>query len=199
MTRRRWTAGVLLALLSLPGCTEGEASPEGSSPGATTSSAARTSTIPPAASSAPTPGEAAAQEATVAFEGMLRVTDAASQAPSSRDWEPEIRQYAGDPAALLAVESVRDLATMGLRQEGTSRVDIAATSVDLESPEGPTVRLTGCYDSQSTQIIDLETGEVVPPGTPPRFVWDVTVIRFHTEAGEPWLVTSLEPRTDTPC
>lgn len=199
MTRRRWTAGVLLALLSVAGCTDDEATPERASPSATTSSALRTPTTAPATSNAPSPDEAAAQEATAAFEGMLRVTDAASQAPSSRDWEPEIRRYAGDPAALLAVQSIRDLATMGLRQEGTSRVDVDVTAVDLDSSEGPTVRLAGCYYSQSTQIVDVETGEVVPPGTPPRFVWDVTVIQFPTEVGEPWLVTSLEPRTDTPC
>jgi hypothetical protein len=191
MSLRRWVGGgVLVVLLALAGCAEGNGPQRQASP---------TRTTPTASSAAPSPEEAAAQDATTAFQEMLRVTDAASQAPSSRDWEPEIRRYAGDPAALLAVQAVGELATTGLRQEGNSRVDLDVTGVDLESPEGPTVRLTGCYDSQSTQIVDVNTSEAVPPGTPPRYVWDITVIQYRAEAGEPWLVTTLEPQTDTSC
>ncbi|WP_409328900.1 hypothetical protein [Trujillonella humicola] len=199
MTGRRWTAGVLLALLSLAGCTEGEASPEGSSPGVTTSSASQTSTTSPVASSAPTPEDEAAEAATAVVSEMLRVTDAAKKDPAARDWEPEIRRYAGDPAALLAVTAVRDYATIGLRQEGDTVVDLEVTTVDLASPEGPTVRITGCYDSQSTRVLNVQTGEVVPPGTPPRYVWDITVTRYEAEPGSPWLVNQLNPLTDRPC
>jgi hypothetical protein len=198
MTRRRWTAVVLLALLSLAGCTEGEASPEGSSPSATLS-ASPTSTTPPAASNAPTPEEEAGEAATAVAREMLRVTDAAKKDPGGRDWEPEIRRFAGDPAALLAVTAVRDYATIGLRQEGDTAVDLEVTTVDLASPEGPTVRITGCYDSQSTRVVKVETGEVVPPGTPPRYVWDITVTRYEAEPGSPWLVNQLDPLTDRPC
>jgi hypothetical protein len=190
MSARRRAVGAVLVVLALAGCAEDNGPQRQASP---------TRTTPTASSAVPSPEEVAAQDATTAFREMLRVTDAASQAPSSRDWEPEIRRYAGDPAALLAVQSVRDLATIGLRQEGTSRVDLDVTAVDLQASDGPTVRLTGCYDSQSTQIVEGETGEVVPPGTPPRYVWDITVIQYRAEAGEPWLVTTLEPRTDTSC
>ena len=199
MTRRRWTAGALLALLSFAGCTEGDASSEGSPSGATTSSAARTSTTPPVTSSAPTPEEEAAEAATAVVSEMLRVTDAAKKDPGARDWEPEIRRYAGDPAALLAVTAVRDYATIGLRQEGDTAVDLQVATVDLASPEGPTVNITGCYDSQSTRVLKVETGEVVPPGTPPRYVWDITVTRYEAEPGSLWLVNQLDPLTDRPC
>ncbi len=199
MTGRRWTAGVLLALLSLAGCTEGEASPEGSWPSATTSSAPRFSTTPPLASNAPTPEEEAAEVATAVVNELLRVTDAAKKEPGARDWEPEIRRFAGDPAALLAVTAVRDYATIGLRQEGDTAVGLDVTGVDLAAPEGPTVRITGCYDSQSTRVVKVETGEVVPPGTPPRYVWNVTVTRYEAEPGSPWLVNKLDPLTDRPC
>jgi hypothetical protein len=199
MTGRRWTAGVLLALLSVVGCTEGEASPEGSSASATTSSASRTSTTPPVASNAPTPEEEAAEAATAVVNEMLRVTDAAKKDPGARDWEPEIRRFAGDPAALLAVTAVRDYATIGLRQEGDTAVDLEVTTVDLASPEGPTVRITGCYDSQSTRVVKVETGVVVPPGTPPRYVWDITVTRYEADPESPWLVNQLDPLTDRPC
>ncbi len=198
MTGRRWTAGVLVALLSLAGCSEGEASPEGSSPSATTSSS-RTSTTAPATSSAPTPEDEAAEAATAVVTEMLRVTDAAKKDPGARNWEPEIRRFAGDPAALLAVTAVRDYATIGLRQEGDTAVDLEVTTVDLASPEGPTVRITGCYDSQSTRVVKVGTGEVVPPGTPPRYVWDITVTRYEAEPGSPWLVNQLDPLTDQPC
>jgi hypothetical protein len=100
---------------------------------------------------------------------------------------------------LLTVQSVRDYATLGLRQEGTSAVDLEVTGVDLGSPEGPTVRIAGCYDSESAQTVEVETGEAVPPGTPRRYVWDITVVQFVAEAGEPWLVAELEPRTAEPC
>ena len=113
--------------------------------------------------------------------------------------KPEIRQFAADPAALLTIQAVRDYATLGLRQEGDSAVDLQVVGVDLTAPAAPTVRMTGCYDSQSAQTIDAGTGEVVPPGTPPRYVWDITVVRFVAEPGQPWLVTTLEPLTDRPC
>jgi hypothetical protein len=130
---------------------------------------------------------------------MLRVTDAAKKDPGARNWEPEIRRFAGDPAALLAVTAVRDYATIGLRQEGDTAVDLEVASVDLASPEGPTVKITGCYDSQSRRVAKVETGEVVPPGTPPRYVWDITVTRYEAEPGSPWLVSQLDPLTDRPC
>ncbi len=199
MTGRRWMAGVLLTLLPLAGCTGGEASPEGSSPSATTTSAPPPSSTSSSPSSSPTPEEEAAEAATAVVSEMLRVTDAAKKDPGARDWEPEIRRYAGDPAALLAVTAVRDYATIGLRQEGDTVVDLEVTTVDLASPEGPTVKITGCYDSQSTRLVKVETGEVVPPGTPPRYVWDITVTRYEAEPGSPWLVNQLDPLTDRPC
>lgn len=187
-------AGLLLVLLLLAACTGGEAGPDGISPSGTSLSSPT-----PTTSRTSTPEEEAAEAATEAFEGLLRVSDAASREPSAQDWEPEIRQYAADPAALLAVQSVRDYATLGLRQEGDSAVDLRVTGVDLTAPEGPTVRITGCYDSQSAQTVNVETGEVVPPGTPPRYVWDITVVRYVAEPGTPWLVATLEPLTDQPC
>ncbi|WP_166486490.1 hypothetical protein [Blastococcus saxobsidens] len=130
---------------------------------------------------------------------LLRVTDAAKKDPGARDWEPEIRRFSGDPAALLAVTAVRDYAALGLRQEGDTAVDLEVTGVNLTAPEGPTVRITGCYDSESTRVVRVETGEVVPPGTPPRYVWDITVTRYEAEPGAPWLVNELDPLTDRPC
>ena len=186
-------ASAALALfLALSGCSGGETPPR-----ATTSSSAgarTTTTAPP-----PTPEELAEAAATTAFHEFLRVTDAASQDPGLRDWEPEIRQYAGDPAAYLAAQAVRDYAVLSVRQVGDSQVDVELTSVDLAAPEGPTVAITGCYDSQSTQLVKTDTGELVPPGTPPRYVWDITVIQYLAEPGKPWLVSTLEPRTDQPC
>jgi hypothetical protein len=199
MTRRRWVVGALLTLLPLVSCTAGEASPDGSAPSATTSSSSRTSTTAPATSSAPTPEEEAATAATVVVNEMLHVTDAAKKDPGARDWEPEIRRFSGDPAALLAVTAVRDYASLGLRQEGDTAVDLEVTDVDLTAPEGPTVRITGCYDSESTRVVRVETGEVVAPGTPPRYVWDITVTRYEAERGSPWLVNELDPLTDRPC
>lgn len=185
-------SAVLTVFLALSGCSGGETPPR-----VTTSSSAAaptTTTAPP-----PTAEELAGEAATTAFTEFLRVTDAASQEPGLRDWEPEIRQYAGDPAAYLAVQAVRDYAVLGLRQVGDSQVDVEVMSVDLAAPEGPTVAITGCYDSQSAQVVKADTGEVVPPGTPPRYVWDIAVIQYLSEPGEPWLVSTLDPRTDQPC
>ena len=198
MTWRRWAAGALLALLLLVGCTAGEASPEGS-PSATTASSSRTSTTATSTSNAPTPEEEAATAAAAVVNEMLRVTDTAKRDPGARDWEPEIRRFSGDPAALLAVTAIRDYSSLGLRQEGDTAVDLRVTGVDLTAPEGPTVRITGCYDSASTRLVRVATGEVVPPGTPPRYVWDITVTRYEAEPGSPWLVNELDPLTDRPC
>ncbi len=194
----RATGVLLLAVLTVTGCTaEAEPQQASSSSEATPS---RPSAVPSATTSKPpSPDEQAAEIAIETFEGLLQVSDAASREPNARDWETEIRRYAADPAALLTVQAVRDYATLGLRQEGDSVVDLQVTGVDLSRPEGPTVRITGCYDSQSARTINVATSEVVPPGTPPRYVWDITVVQFVAEPGQPWLVTSLEPLTDRPC
>lgn len=191
MTARRWVSSAPLAALLLVAACGHDASPRaGASPSATTT---------PATSEAPTPQQLASDAATTVVKDMLRVTDAAKKNPGIRDWEPEIRRFAGDPAAFLAVKSVRDYAALGLRQEGDTAVDLQVTSVDLSAPQGPTVRIAGCYDSDSTRVMKVESGQVVPPGTPQRYVWDITVTRYQAEPGSPWLVNVLEPLTDRPC
>jgi hypothetical protein len=185
------TPAALTLCLALAGCSGGETSPRATTPSAT--AASTTPTAPPTAE------ELAEEAATTAFTELLRVTDAARQAPGVKDWEPEIRQYAGDPAAYLAVQSVRDYATLGLRQVGDSQVDVEVTSVDLGAPQGPTVAITGCYDSESAQVVKVDTGETVPPGTPPRYVWNISVVQYTAEPGEPWLVRTLDAQADQPC
>ncbi len=188
-TKVRITGGLLAAgALLLAGC-GGEDGPSAQLP----------TSMPAPSSPAPSPEDIAADAALAALQNAVRVTDQASQDPTAQDWEPEIRRHLGDPAAFLAVQSVRDYATLGLRQEGDSVVTAEVAGVDLAAAEGPTVRITGCFDSTSTRVIDADAGTPVPPGTPPRFVWDVAVTHFPTQAGEPWLVTVLEPLTSQPC
>lgn len=198
MVRRPVVLTLFGAALALAACSGDLDGPDQASP-SVGSAPSSTMTSPAVTSEAPTPEEAAAEAATQAFHRLLEISDAASREPNARDWEPEIRRYAADPAALVTVQSVREYATLGLRQEGDSAVDLRVTSVDLAAPEGPSVRITGCYDSQSAQTVNVETGEVVPPGTPPRYVWDITVVQYLAEPREPWLVTTLEPRPDEPC
>ena len=191
ITRRRMIGVLLMTLLVLAGCSEeNDAQQQQVSPGSTTA---------PTTSKAPTPEEAASEAATTAVNAMLQVTDAAKANPGTKDWEPDIRRYAGDPAAFLAVTSVRDYATLGLRQEGRTAVALSVAAVDVTAPEGPTVKVTGCYDSQSTKVVRVATGEVVPPATPPKYVWDITVTQYTAEPGSPWLVKVLEPLTEQPC
>lgn len=185
----RGASGVLLVALLVAGC-EGQKSPP--------AQASLTPTTP-MTSPSPTPEAEAAEAATTVVTELLRVTDAAKKNPGVRDWEPDIRRFAGDPAAFLAAKSVRDYATLGLRQEGDTAVALHVSSVNLVAPQGATVRITGCYNSESTRVTKVESGEVVPPGTPPRYVWDITVTRYQTVAGSPWLVNVLQPLTDRPC
>ncbi len=198
MTVRGRVTGVLLpALLAFTGCTAETEPPRSSSSSVPTPS--QDAPTPSETSSALTPEDEAAQTATAVVNELLRVTDAAKQDPAAGDWEPEIRRYAGDPAALLAVTAVRDYAALGLRQEGDTAVGLEVTGVDLAGSEGPTVKITGCYDSQSTRVVEVESGDVIPPGTLPRYVWDITVTRYESVPGSPWLVNVMEPLTDRPC
>jgi hypothetical protein len=191
MTARRRAGSVfVMSLLVLAGCAEEKDPHQQASPNSTTS---------PTTSRAPTREEAAGEAATTAVNAMLQVTDAAKANPGAKDWEPDIRRYAGDPAAFLAVKSVRDYATLGLRQEGETAVDLSVAAVDLTAPEGSTVTITGCYDSQRTKVVRVATGEFVPPATPPQYVWDITVTQYAAEPGSPWLVNVLEPLTEQPC
>jgi hypothetical protein len=164
----------------------------------TSNDTAPTSTVR-TAESQENPEESAKSAAIDAFTNLLRVTDAAAQDPLAQDWEPEIRKYAADPAAYAAVQSVRSYATLGLHQVGTSHVELQVTAVDLHAPGGPAVSLSGCFDSQASQVVHTDTDEPVASGTPPRFTWLMTVVQYESEPGKPWLVTSLDPRADRPC
>jgi phosphohistidine phosphatase len=68
-------------------------------------------------SEAPTPEEKAAEAAAQAFEGLLRISDAASREPKARDWEPEIHaRAAGGPVDRerpLTAEGVQQAAALG--------------------------------------------------------------------------------------
>jgi hypothetical protein len=112
--------GALIGALLLAGCTSDELSREPASTSTPTSSAA---------AETPTPQELAAESATGALRKLLEVTDQARQEPTAGDWEPEIRRYAVDPAAFLAVQSVRDFATIGLRQDGDTRIESEVADV----------------------------------------------------------------------
>ena len=87
----RWLRSAVLVLASM---TLFACSPQADVPAPTATSETTATTAPP-----PTPEELAADAAMTAFTELLRVTDAASQDPGAKDWEPEIRQYAGDPYA----------------------------------------------------------------------------------------------------
>jgi hypothetical protein len=189
--RRLWCSILLtaLAIAASAGCTS--ATTEESSP----SSSTPTTT----AESQENPEDAAKRAAIDAFTDLLRVRDAAAQEPLAQDWEPEIRKHAADPAAYAAVQSIRTYATLGVHQVGDSKVDLQVTGVDLNAAAGPTVSISGCYDSQASQVVRTDTNEPVESGTPPRFTWLISVVQYKAEPGEPWLVTDLEPRADQPC
>lgn len=151
------------------------------------------------ATSTTTPSVTLQEAATTAFINFLNVTDQASEAPTARDWEPDIRRAAADPAAAQSVKSVRDLAGLGLRQVGASVVQLRVDSVQSDSPSGPTVLFDGCYDATKSHIENVETGRVVPTGTLPHYVLSITVTEYQNVAGKPWLVRVLEPHTDRSC
>ncbi len=187
----RWLRSAVLVLASM---TLFACSPQADVPTPTATSETTATTTPP-----PTPEELAADAAMTAFTELLRVTDAASQDPGAKDWEPDIRQYAGDPYASATVQSIRDYVTLGIRQVGDTEFTAEVAGVDLASLQGPTVLLTVCYDSTSADLIQIATGEPIPSGTPPKYVLNVKVIQFQLEPGEPWLVSVVEPLTDQPC
>lgn len=185
---RRVLRVVSLAIvtLSIACCSGPEAShkPEAASPASRTSAAASLS-----------PQEAA----TSAFHNFLTATDQASEAPTAQDWEADIRRFAADPAASQSVQSVRELASLGLRQVGDSVVTLTVDAVQSDSPSGPTVLLSGCYDVSSSHIENVSTGQVVPSGTPSRYALSITVTQYLNVAGRPWLVRELDPHTGQPC
>ncbi|MDQ3781626.1 MAG: hypothetical protein M3349_01645, partial [Actinomycetota bacterium] len=122
------------------------------------------------------------------------------QDPLGRDWEPEIRQFAADPYAAAAVDAIRTYATGGIRQVGDSVVEPEVTGVDLEAQMGPTVEVVACYDRTGSDVVRVDNGEsILSPDEPTRFVWNLTVINYESEPGEPWKVTVLEPLPDQPC
>jgi len=173
-------------------------SPQADTPSPTATSETTATTTQP-----PTPEELAGEAAMAAYNGMQQVTEAADRDPGAKDWEPEIRQFAGDPFAFLVVQSIRDFATRGIRQVGEVTVEAEVTAVDLASLEGPTVMITACIDRSESDLVYADTGESIrPPGAPaelPRVVSNVKVIHYEAEPGEPWLVSTVDTHPDQPC
>jgi len=189
VTLRRARRGALIvALMTLFAC-----SPQADVPEPTATSETTATTTQP-----PTPEELAGEAALEALADMVAVQDAARRDPAGRDWEPEIRQVAGDPFASVAVASIRRYATGGIKQVGDSAVTAEVTDVDLTAVGGPTVLLKACFDNSASDVVRVDNGEsILSPDEPTRFVWNLTVTQ--PTSGEPWLVTVLEPHPEQPC
>lgn len=199
LSRGRYVAGWLrLALagvivVAMTACSTREASPEPPPDPPPTSTSAPTTP-------APTPEEAAAEAALTVFDEFVRVGEASSQAPASRNWESEIRDYSTDPAAAKWVQDVSDLVEYGIKQIGTSTVEPQVTGVDLAAPAGPTVSIKACYDRTQSELVFAQTGIPITPTDAPaeldRYWWAVTVIQMPDQ---PWLVSVVDPQIDSPC
>ena len=193
-TPARWlrSAALITALVTLASC--GGDKPTTPTPTGTSETTTATTTPPPS------PEELAGEAAMTTLTELVRVEDMADQDPAGRDWEPDIRQYAGDPYAAVSVQSVREYATYGIHQIGDSTVEAEVTAVDLTAPGGPTVLLTACFDGSQSDVVRVDTGEsILPPGEPTRFVWNVTVVQSELKPEAPWLVTVKETHPDQPC
>ena len=105
----------------------------------------------------------------------------------------------GDHECGVDETATADEPGVGVHQAGESKIDLKVTRVELDAPAGPTVDIVGCYDSAASQVVRTDTDEAVAPGTPPRFNWLITVVQYKSEAGQPWLVTNLDPQLDQPC
>ncbi|MGI8681356.1 MAG: hypothetical protein ACR2JO_04345 [Mycobacteriales bacterium] len=135
-----------------------------------------------------------------AFEAWFDVGERMGQAPASRNWEPEIRKYSTDPAAAGVVQDMQDYVQYGIKQVGLSTVEPEVTAVELTAEPGPSVSVRACFDSTNSELVYAQTGLPITPTDAPaeleRFWWQVTVVR---EAGQPWLVSVLDPQIDRAC
>ncbi len=190
MTGRQRATGAFVALLAAASAACSGAEPPPPAPPPTTTSAAPTS--PP-----PTPEEVAAEAALATFQAAFELDDRIAQAPGSRDWEPQIREYSTGEAATAGVQNVADYRELGIRQQGVSSVESEVTGVDLAASP-PTVSIRACFDHTSLELVYAQTGAPIPqdPNELPRWVILGTVIQAPT--GQ-WLVSLIEPQTEQAC
>lgn len=199
MTRSRTAASAaagLALLIVLAGCS-GEETP----PATTTPS---TTAAPPTTTELPlTPEDEAEAAALAVFEAYDAIEIASAKQPGAKDWEPDIRQFAGDPFASAAVRQLRENTINELAADGTRASTVLSTDVSLEQP--PTVTLMVCVDETDWDVIYVPTGEVLETftetGDPPpdRYTQTFVVQHYEAEPGAPWLISGGEILLDRPC
>lgn len=198
-TALRRTAAALscCAALAAAACTDAEGTADGPTDSQRTTTPAPTAQ--PSTSPPPTPEEEAAAAALAAYEGYWDVYQGYSQAPRSRNWEPEIRRWVDAEAAAVNLSVVQGLLEDGIRQVGESTVAPQVTDIDLAAEPGPTVSITACFTPGEAYNEYIDSGAVASP--PEEGSWEllVTVIQYPEQESAPWLVHSSEPQRETPC
>lgn len=197
MTRRRPTAiaavaSALLAATTAACSGAGAGAHEAPPTTSRSSTTAAPSTPPP-----PTPEEVAAEAALATYEAAFELDERINQAPGSRDWEPQIREYSTGEAATGAVQGLADLRELGIRQQGASLIEPEVTEVDLAASP-PTVSIRACFDHTASELVYAQSGLPIPqdPDQLPRWWIQVTVIQVPM--GQ-WLVGLVEPQTEQAC
>lgn len=131
------------------------------------------------------------EAALAAYRGYMGVAARSSTEPSG-DWTTEIRQFAGDPFALLEIESIAALAQQKVRSVG-----ITTYTAAVESVESNRIVLATCVDNSAALL--LVDGVEVEPTKPygDRFTQTVRLYK-NEQSVTGWLVSEVET-VGTPC
>jgi len=195
LTRVLAAGAVVVAALSISGCSSSRPGPS-AAPSSTTSSAPPAST-----SSAVTDGAHDAEAQAVALiPTYLETIDALYVDPSqSLD---DLYQVAVAPEATAEATAIGTFRAQGYRQDGRSQLVTTSTGkVDLTnepsatpSPVLPSVVVTACVDVSRVEATDATGNSVVSPDRPRYLVEQLTVVNINYPDAASWRV-SQAPNT----
>lgn len=191
MTRRVWTAAVLLAVaLAAAGCTPGDPEPE------PTTSASQAVTPTPTTDPAEAQEEAAVAAATTALTALMQAVDEFAQG-GYVDLGPLNGLVGGDLRTTLPATYEQSQAK-GARQTGSTVLEDITLVEFQPGPSGggrEQVVLEACADSTGKDVVLPDGSSTLDPSFPKRLTMTYTV---QNNDGH-WTVDAVEPDAARPC
>lgn len=140
-----------------------------------------------------------AQAALTAYLQAWKITDEAYSSPSSKDWEPAIRQYIADPRAAEVMKAIESFSTNGRHTTGSNQVTAVVTAVE-GSGDGARVTIEACIDSSGKDLIDASGNSIKAPlPVGPRIKQSGNVYKYADQDGG-WLLSEVfVPDPYEPC
>lgn len=134
----------------------------------------------------------AVNAAIAVWRHAVRVYDQSMQDPR-KNWNPAIREYVADPAAVFQLDLIGKLARDGMHQVGETRYAARVVKATAHN-----VQLTACVDVSHSDVVDAAGRSITGDG-PVKFEWSFNIDLYPGPPNR-WLLNFIDkPKPSTPC